>query len=115
MEKTVIYAGMEIIHELFFYNRLRNPLKNPINLRLGAHIGQVLYSKNQAERLKNETVKEAAIYEGLAANNTLSVSNSLCISMDQYIVNLFGAEKTGRNRKYRLYNMGIESRKNQRS
>ena len=111
MEKTVIYTGMEIIHELFFYNHLRNTLDRPINLRLGAHIGQIRYSYNEMERLKNETVKEAIIYEALAANNALSVSYNLYITMDQHILNLFSAEKTGRNHKYRQYKMGVESRK----
>jgi hypothetical protein len=112
MEKAVICAGMEIIHELFFYNRLRNPLNSPINLRLGAHIGQVWYSNNEMERLKNETIKEAVIYETLAVNNALSVSYNLFTTMDSYAENLFSAEKTGKNRKYRLYNMGVEGRKN---
>ena len=106
MEKTVIYAGMEILHELFFYNRLRNPLDSPIDLRLGAHIGQIWYSNNEMERLKNETIKEAMLYEGVAAKNSLSVSYNLYITMDQQTLNLFSAEKTDRNRKYRLYKIG---------
>ena len=106
MEKTVVYAGMEILHELFFYNRLRNPLDSPIDLRLGAHIGQIWYSNNEMERLKNETIKEAMLYEGVAAKNSLSVSYNLYITMDQQTLNLFSTEKTDRNRKYRLYKIG---------
>ena len=107
-EKTVIYAGMEIIHELFFYNLVRNPLDSPINVRLGAHIGQVWYSDSELERLKNESVKETTALEGLATNNTLSVSFNLYITMDQFILNLFSAEKTKGGHKYRLYKIGTE-------
>jgi len=107
-EKMVVYAGMEILHEIFFYNRLRNPLGSPINIRLGAHIGQVWYSNNEADRLRNETVKEASILEGLAGNNALCVSYNLYITMDQYILNLFSGEKTRGGRKFRLYKAGIE-------
>ena len=108
MEKTVIFAGMEILHEMFFYNRLRNPLDSPIKLRLGAHIGQVKYSDSEMERLKNETIKEATFLESLAADNSLSVSYNLYITMDQHVLNLFSSQKNDRGRKYRLYKMGIE-------
>jgi class 3 adenylate cyclase len=108
MEKMAIFAGMEILHELFFYNRLHNPLDSPINVRLGAHIGQVTYSDSEIERQKNDAVKQAAVYESLAKNNTLSISYNLYITMDQLLLKLFGDEKTGRGCRYRLYSMGIE-------
>ena len=107
-EKMVIYTGIEIIHELFFYNLLRNPLDSPINVRLGAHIGQVWYSDSEMERLKNETVKETTALESLAAVNTLSVSYNLYINMDQFLLNLFSSEKTRSGRKYRFYKIGTE-------
>ena len=108
IEKMAIYAGMEIIHELFFYNLLRNPLDSPVQVRLGAHIGQIRYSDSELERLKNETVKQAMTLEAMAASNTLCVSYNLYITMDTNTLNLFSAEKTGRSGKYRLYSMGLE-------
>ncbi|MCL2067153.1 MAG: hypothetical protein FWG99_06775 [Treponema sp.] len=108
MEKMAVFAGMEIIHELFFYNRLHNPLNSPINLRLGAHIGHVRYSDSETERLKNETAKEAAILETLAANNALCISSNLYITMDQITGNLFSEEKFKLGRKHRLYKVGME-------
>ena len=107
-EEMAVFAGIEIIHELFFYNRLYNPLNSPINVRLGAHIGQIRYSNNEIGRLKNDTVKEATVLEALAAKNSLSVSYNMYASMDQHTLNLFSAEKTGRNHKYRLYSMVTE-------
>ena len=106
MEKMAIFAGMEILHELFFYNRLRNPLDSSINMRLGAHIGSVRYSNSEMDRLKNDTVKQTMVYEALASNNTLGVSYNVYLTMDQTTLKLFGAEKIGRNCKYRLYTMG---------
>jgi class 3 adenylate cyclase len=108
MEKMAVYAGMDILHEVFFYNRLRNPLDQPVNLRLGAHIGPVRYSNSEMERLQNETVKEAIGLESLAKNNSFCVSYNLYITMDQNILNLFSAEKAGRGGKYRIYTMGYE-------
>ena len=108
MEKMAVFAGMEIIHEIFFYNKLRNPLNSPINIRLGAHVGQTRYWDNEVERLKNETAKEAMVLEALASANALGVSYNLFLTLDQQILGLFSAEKTGRGRKFRLYKMGVE-------
>jgi len=108
MEIMAVYAGMEILHELFFYNRLRNPLDKPINVRLGAHIGQIWYSDNEMERLKNETVKQAIALESMAAGNSLCVSFNLCIAMDINTLNLFSEEKICSAGKYRLYTFGLE-------
>ena len=108
MEKNAVYAGMEILHEMFFYNRLRNPLSSRVNIRLGAHIGKVTYSNNELERMKNETIKQAMSYESLAANNSLCISYNMFITMDQITLNLFGPEKNEKGYKYRLYKMGIK-------
>ena len=108
MEKMAVYAGMEILHELFFYNRIYNPLDRPINIRLGAHIGQVRYSSSELERLQNDTVKQAMVLESLATNNSLCVSFNMYIAIEQTILSLFSAEKTSRGHKYRFYTMGHE-------
>jgi len=108
IEKTAVYAGMEIIHELFFYNLLRNPLDRPINVRIGAHIGDLRYSNSELERMKNDTVKQTVVFESLAANNSLCASSNLCVAMDQIILELFSGEKNARSCKYRLYTIGME-------
>jgi len=108
IEKTAVYAGMEIIHELFFYNLLRNPLDRPINVRIGAHIGDLRYSNSELERMKNDTVKQTVVFESLAAKNSLCASSNLCVAMDQIILELFSGEKTARSCKYRLYTIGME-------
>jgi class 3 adenylate cyclase len=108
IERMAIYAGMEILHEMFFYNRLRNPLNGAINLRLGAHIGTVRYSENESERSKNEIVKKAVAFESIAGSNEICVPYNLYITMDANTLKPFGAEKSGRYGKYRLYSMGLE-------
>ena len=108
MEKMAVYAGMEILHELFFYNRIHNPLNSPINIRLGASIGQVIYSNSELERLKNDIVKEAVSLEALADSNSLSVSFNLYMDMDNNTLDLFSAEKASGGKKYRLYSIGLE-------
>ena len=108
IEKMAVYAGMEILHELFFYNRLRNPLNAPVDVRLGAHIGMVRYSRSALERQENETIKQAMALESVAKRNALCVSFNLYITMDSNALSVFSSEKTGRCGKYRLYTMGLE-------
>jgi hypothetical protein len=108
MEKMAIYAGIEILHELFFYNRLDNPLDKPVNVRIGVHIGQTVYHNNELERQKNESVKQATIYERLAENNSLCVSYNCYITMDQITLKMYSGEKADRAYKYKLYRIGTE-------
>jgi len=108
MEKKAVYAGMELLHELFFYNQLRNPLSSPINMRLGVQIGPVRYSENTLERMKNDTIRQAIFLEGLATNNSLCASYNLCLNMDQNTLDLFGNEKNLSGCKFRLYAVGTE-------
>jgi class 3 adenylate cyclase len=108
MEKSAVYCGMDILHELFFYNKIRNPLDGPINLRIGVHIGTVRYSANEMGRMKNDAVKKAVELEAMAVINSMAVSSSLFISMDQNTTNLFTPEKNGSGGRYRLYKLGVE-------
>jgi len=108
IEKMAIYAGIEILNELFFYNRLRNPLNSPVNIRLGTQVGMVRYSVNELERLKNEPVKQAMALEALAPVNALCVPFNIYATMDSSELALFGNEKTSRQGKYRFYSIGLE-------
>ena len=107
IEKMAVCAGMEILHELFFFNRLRNTLDSPVNVRMGISIGQLRYSGSETERLKNDTVKQTIALEGMASPNAISASYNIYMNMDSEILGLFGPEKTGRSGKYRLYTMGL--------
>jgi class 3 adenylate cyclase len=108
MEKSAVYCGMEILHELFFYNKIKNPLNGPLNVRIGVHTGRVRYSDDEIERLKNDTVKQVVELESVAAVNSMGVSYTVFITMDQHTTNLFTPERNGGGGKYRLYKIGLE-------
>jgi class 3 adenylate cyclase len=107
-ERTSVYCGMEILHEIFIYNRIGNPLSTPIKVRMGIHLGSVRYSENVMERLKNETANQAAKLEETVPDDSLGVSYNLYITMDQATLNLFGPEKTCGAGKYRSYRLSLE-------
>jgi class 3 adenylate cyclase len=107
--RAAILAGMEILHEMFLYNKLWNSLASPINIRLAVHSGAIRYSSHEAETIKNETVKTAVALEGKAAiPNSLVVSESLAVTQDQALLNVFSDVKTTAGIKYRIYQAGQE-------
>jgi class 3 adenylate cyclase len=107
-EQAAVFCGMEILHEVFFYNKLENPLSDPIRLRIGAHVGKVHYFNSSIERLKNEAVKETVKLEEAVPNDSMGVSYNLFITMDHSFLKLLGPEKTKGNSKYRLYQVSQE-------
>jgi hypothetical protein len=107
MEKAAVYCGMEILHELFFYNRMRNPLLSPINIRIGVNIGTIQYFSDETRRLKNESIKQTVSLESAAAINSMGVSYNIYISMDQNMISLFSPEKAGPGGKYRTYQLKL--------
>jgi class 3 adenylate cyclase len=107
--RAAILAGMEILHEMFLYNKLHNSLASPINIRLAVHSGTLRYSNDEAEALKNETVKTAVTLESKAAiPNSLVISESLAVTQDQSLLNVFSNEKAVHAIKYRMYQVKEE-------
>jgi hypothetical protein len=106
-EQAAVFCGMDILHELFFYNRLKNPLNKPIRIRIGVHTGMIRYYDNVIERLKNETLKQALVLESEAAADSMGISHNLFISLESSILSLFSPEKTYRGGRYRLYSISL--------
>ncbi|MDR2184057.1 MAG: hypothetical protein LBO80_00090 [Treponema sp.] len=102
-EQGAVFSGMEILHELYFYNRLRNPLNKPIRIRAAVHIGSVYYHDNVMERLKNETIKQALSLESAVPPDSLGISHNLGGSIGQFITDLC-APAAAQGKRYWLYN-----------
>ena len=101
-----IYAAIEILNEMFVYNKSENPLKSAIKLRIAAHSGDIVYSENETKCLKSDTIRTVVTMESKAAlPNSVVISESLAMSQDQALHNLFSDPKTISNStsKYRIY------------
>ena len=102
--RMAIFAGMEILNEMFLYNKIDNPLKSGIMLRLSVHSGNLAYSESETECLKADTVRKAITLESKAAlPNSLVISESLAVTQDQALLDIFGSQKTAGAEKYRVY------------
>jgi len=110
---SAIFAAMEILNEMFVYNKTENPLNSPIKLRVAAHSGLLTYTESATQTIKADTIRTAMILESKAAvPNSMVVSESLAMSQDQSLLNIFSEPKVvhGSTDKYRLYQFNLEKK-----
>lgn len=108
-ERSAVLAGMEILNELFFWNRLHNPLVEPLRVRMAVHGGPIRYRDSLIELLKNDTLKDVVQIEASATPcNTLSATSNLFLSIDRAIHERFGPEKQVRSFALRQYAINLE-------
>jgi len=104
--RMAIFAAMNILGEVFLYNRTDNPLKSDINLRISVHSGDLVYTKNETKVSKSDVVKTAIMLESKAAiPNSLVISDTLARSQYQSLLDVFSDVKSLPNSagKYRMY------------
>ena len=109
--RMAICTAMEILNEMFLYNKINNPLNSEIKLRLSVHSGHLVYSQSETECLKEDIVQKAIILESKAAiPNSLVISESLAVSQDQALLNIFSNTKAVSAEKYRIYQVNQENK-----
>ena len=102
--RMAIFAGMEILNEMFLYNKTSNPLNSDIRLRLSVHSGSLVYSSSDVECLKADIVRKAITLESKAAKaNSLVISEGLALTQDQALLNIFSNTTIVSTEKYRIY------------
>jgi class 3 adenylate cyclase len=109
--RMAIFAGIQILNDMFFYNKIDNQLNSNIKLRIAVNSGDMFYSEDEIKVSKAETVRKAVSLEaGAAKPNSMAISESLAMSQDQALLNILSATKTIANtsNKYRLYEISQE-------
>jgi class 3 adenylate cyclase len=111
--RSAIFAAMEILNEMYLYNKADNPLDSPIKLRIAVHSGRIMYTEIATQLLKSDTIKTTMTLESkAAAPNSVVVSESMAMSQDQALLNILSDPKIVPNAsdKYRLYQVYLERR-----
>jgi len=111
--RSAIFAAMEILNKMYVYNKADNRLNSPIKLRIAVHSGHLVYSESATQSLKADTIQTAINLESNAAvPNSMVVSESLAMSQDQALLNIFSDPKIVHNStdKYRIYQVYLERR-----
>jgi len=108
-ETAALLSGMEILHELYFYNRLANPMKDPLVVRMAAHSGSCRYWATPAALMKEETVRETlSVESSFAKPGFLAATTSAYLPVDRLIQDRFGPERTCGSFKLRSYSIALE-------
>ena len=94
---NAVLCSMEILHEIFIYNRTRCPLTSLIKIRMGVHAGPCEYTDNE-EQLKNmQTVKEVTALEQASKNDTITISIVSRLMLEDIISRRFTSKGKGKN------------------
>jgi class 3 adenylate cyclase len=105
-----IMAAIDILNEMFLYNKMRNPLKSDIKLRISVHSGDFFYTEDDKKCLKADIVRKAVTLESKAAvPNSLVISESLAMSQDQALISIFSNMKVLDSDKYRIYQVRMQN------
>jgi class 3 adenylate cyclase len=89
-------AGMEILHELFFYNKTRCPLLTSLEVRIGVHSGPCEYTEDNAALIKLETVQRVMeIEKRFTRPGSCTISVVVREMLDHLVNTQFPALKAG--------------------
>ncbi len=81
--QSAVMAGREILHELFFYNRMELKLNKPFDIRLAVHSGPFEYTPDEEELKSSETIKRVlAIESGNTLPGTMTISPVVQLMLD---------------------------------
>lgn len=111
--RLAIFAGMEILNKMFMYNKTQNQLNSAVSLRIAVHSGDVVYSDDETKVLKADTIRTAVNLESKGAfANSLVISESLAMSQDQSLLDIFSNTKNVPNStgKFRVYQVSQEKK-----
>jgi class 3 adenylate cyclase len=95
---AAVLSAMEIINELFIYNRTSRVLKEPLSVRIGIHGGSCEYSSNKEQLDELEAIKETQEIEKAASPDSVCISVVVKVMLDEFISVYFpqvGNKKNG--------------------
>ena len=108
--QSAVMAGREVLHELFFYNRIACPLTKPFQVRVAVHTGTFDYSPDEEELKASETIKRVMDIEAnYTKPGTMTVSPVTKLMLDA-IASSQLQPFTGRDQlEYYNYQLSLET------
>ena len=94
---SAVLSAMEIINELFIYNRTSRVLDEPLVVRVGVHGGSCEYSANMEHLHNLDTIAETYNMESVAKPNSVTISIVVKVMLDEFISQHFRAVGTKKN------------------
>jgi hypothetical protein len=84
------FSAIEIIHELFFYNRLNCKLNEQLRLRLAVHSGECEYTDRDDDLIKSEPIRQLIdIEKGHTKPDSVTISPVVRNMLDSLLATAF--------------------------
>ncbi|MCX7680083.1 MAG: hypothetical protein N2316_12830, partial [Spirochaetes bacterium] len=88
--QMAVLAGMEILHELFLYNKLYCRFEEPLQVRMAVHCGGCEYIDSEEEVKKLDVVRRTIEYESkYTSPNSLTISEIVYNTLDHVVADEF--------------------------
>jgi class 3 adenylate cyclase len=100
-------SAIEIMNELFLYNRAACVLNEPLVVRIGVHAGDCEYTASEEELDRLETISETRSIETMAKPDTVYLSIVVKVMLDEFISKHFKAVGTRKNGPF-CYSLKLE-------
>jgi len=109
-QQLATLAAIDILHGLFLFNRLKNPLGVPISLRLALHTGHIKFATEASEWKKSDVVKQVVEMESkYTAKDSLTISSQTEAALDRTFATQFLRAKTRDGTPIYTYKMDWEA------
>jgi hypothetical protein len=100
-----VLSGMEILHELFIFNRLYCPLDEEVRVRIVVHNGPCEYQENFSD-IKSDTLDSILEIETeYAEPQTMIISDSVYPSLDPHISEVLKLMQITKNKRFFTYEL----------
>jgi len=107
--QSAVMAGREILHELFFFNRIGSLLEKPLEVRIAVHTGPFLYTQEEEDLMTSETIKRLLVIESsYTSPGTMTVSPVVQLMLDAIASTGLQAFIGKDNLEYHRYQLALE-------
>ncbi len=107
--QDAVLSSMEILNDMFLYNRTICSLKEHLNFRISIHSGNLEYTENRNKLIQEEPLKVLQEMEKkYSAKNTICISLPVKMMLDGFIADQFSEFKKPANSKYFHYKLQWE-------
>lgn len=109
-ETKATLTAMDILHKIFLYNRMENPIEEPILVRLAVQCGNCEYSKSTEHLHENDTIKSIIMLENTYTKpDSLTVSDKIGMRLDPGILSDFRIFEDPDKKRYYNYALNWKS------
>jgi hypothetical protein len=109
-QQAAVLSAIDILNEIFLYNKLYSELDEEIEVRLCIHCGELEYSDDAEDFKKSMVIKQLLKIEtDYGTDKSIIISAPVRMMLDGFLASQFLAIEDGQGDQKYIYSMGWES------